>query len=179
MSEQSRSFCWSRHEHRGEERKSWRVVRGNDGKKGTVPMNFSRVSERTRRKTSIMRVAIIVFHSFSRSANVLLGYSSPYLIVQSLSRLISCRRWFQIWAFSIKNKIFSALSKNRGWCHTVVERYVRFCESTQLHMPIVVDRLTRNSRSLCRTLELDRKAATESTLAKVFFASILYLLVPR
>lgn len=40
---------------------------------------------------AIMR-AIIVFHSFSRSANVLLGYSSPYLIVQSLSRLISCRR---------------------------------------------------------------------------------------
>ena len=149
-------------------RKSWRAVRGNGGKKGTVPMNFSRVSEQTRRKTSIIRVAIIAFHSFSRSATVPLGYSSPYLIVQSLSDLVSSRRWFQIWTFSIKNKTSSALSKSRGWCHTVVERYVRFCESTQLHLPIVVDRLTRNSRSLCSTLELDRKAGTESTLAKVF-----------
>lgn len=159
-------------------RKSWRAVRGNGGKKGTVPMNFSRVSERTRRKTSITRVAIIVFHSFSRSATVLLGYSSPYLIVQSLSRLVSSRRWFQIWTFFIKNKIFSVLSKSRERCHKVVERYVRFCESTQLHLPIVVDRLTRNSRSLCRTLELDRKVATESTLTKVFF-QVYYICLYR
>ena len=127
VSERSRSFCWSRHEHRGG-RKSWRAVRRNGEKKGIVPMNFSRVSKQTQKKEKKKKSAIrLLSFSFFPKIGCSICHSSYLITWSSLSRLV-----LQFKYFSSKLKplwvIYESPMMSRG-CRALRATRYEFCTS--------------------------------------------------